>query len=250
MILTPFNYADKVAEGFEAFFSMQKQTLQMAFENLERSRISRYESLGRTQISLQNATETIGQQILTNQLAVRKSINQTFQLRLPKTTKQWDTLQQNFSNYCENVLQQIDHSVVMTKRAAEQSQKVENTAQQLSQNFLNEHLDSIQKNTLKVWARPTVVVTVEDDKEEAVSTEVKAPLTETAIPDAVDPQKSAGPILANKESKPQSNKPTEQASEFVLAQSTSEEKSLAAKIASNQKSAQRTGSSRSSRRSK
>ncbi|MEK9702770.1 MAG: hypothetical protein VW829_12165, partial [Deltaproteobacteria bacterium] len=116
MILTPFNYADKVTEGVEAFFSMQKQTLQMAFENLERSRISRYESLGRTQISLQNATETIGQQILTNQLAVRKSINQTFQLKLPKTTKQWDTLQQNFSNYCENVFKQIDHSVVMTKR--------------------------------------------------------------------------------------------------------------------------------------
>jgi hypothetical protein len=138
----------------------------------------------------------------------------------------------------------------MTKRAAEQSQKAESKAQQLSQNFLNGQLDSIQKNTLKVWARPTVVVTVEEDKEEAVSTEVKAPLTETAIPDAVDSQKSVDPILANKESKPQSNKPTEQASEFVLAQSTSEEKSLAAKVATNQKSAQRTGSSRSSRRSK
>ena len=249
MILIPFNYADKVAKGVEAFFSIQKQTLQMAFENLERSRISRYESLGRTQISLQNATETIGQQILTNQLAVRKSINQTFQLKSPKTTKHWDTLQQNFSNYCENVLKQIDHSVVMTKRAAEQSQKAESKAQQLSQNFLNEHLDSIQKNTLKVWARPTVVVTVEEDKEVENSTEVKAPLTETAISDAVDSQKS-DPILADKESKPQSNKPTEQASEFVLAQSTSEEKSLAAKVASNQKSAQRTGSSRSSRRSK
>ena len=250
MILTPFNYADKVTEGVEAFFSMQKQTLQMAFENLERSRISRYESLGRTQISLQNATETIGQQILTNQLAVRKSINQTFQLKFPKTTKQWDTLQQNFSNYCENVFKQIDHSVVMTKRVAEQSQKAESTAQQLSQNFLNEYLDGIQKNTLMVWARPSVVITVEEDKEEGVLTEDKAPLTETAIPEVVDSQKSADPILTNEESKPQSKKSTEQASEFVLAQSASEEKSLATKVASNQKSAQRTGSSRSSRRSK
>ena len=62
--------ADKVAEGVETFFSMQRQTLQMAFGNLEKSRISRYESLRQTQISLQNATETIGRQILTNQLAI------------------------------------------------------------------------------------------------------------------------------------------------------------------------------------
>ena len=87
-MLTPFNYADKVAEGVETFFSMQRQTLQMAFGNLERSRISRYESLSQTQTSLRNATETIGRQILTNQLAVRNSINQAFQLKLPKTTKQ------------------------------------------------------------------------------------------------------------------------------------------------------------------
>ena len=144
-MLTPLNNIDKVAEGVEDFFSMQRQTLQMAFENLERSRISRYESLSRTQIPLHNATETIGRQILTNQLAVRKSINQAFHLKLPKTIKQWDTLQQNFSNCCENVLKQIDHSVVMTKRVAEQSQKAESTLQQLAQHFLNEHIDSIQK---------------------------------------------------------------------------------------------------------
>ena len=250
MMLTPFNYADKVAEGVETFFSMQRQTLQMAFGNLERLRISRYESLSQTQISLQNATETIGRQILTNQLAVRNSIDQAFQLKLPKTTKQWDTLQQNFSNYCENVLKQIDHSVVMTKRVAEQSQKAESTVQQLAQHFVNEHLDSIQKNTLKVWARPSVVITVEEDKEEEVLTEYKAPLTETAIPEVVDSQKLADSILTNKESKPQSKKSTEQTSDFVLAQPTSEEKSLATKVVNNPKSAQRTGSSRSSRRSK
>ena len=61
----------------------------------------------------------------------------------------------------------------MTKRAAEQSQKAESKAQQLSQNFLNGQLDSIQKNTLKVWARPTVVVTVEEDKEEAEVTDIE-----------------------------------------------------------------------------
>ena len=250
MMLTPFNYADKVAEGVETFFSMQRQTLQMAFGNLERSRISRYESLSQTQISLQNATETIGRQILTNQLVVRNSINQAFQLKLPKTAKQLDTLQQNFSNCCENVLKQIDHSVVMTKRVAEQSQKAESTVQQLAQHFMNEHLDSIQKNTQKVWARPSVVITVEEGKEEEVLTEDKAPLTETAIPEVVDSQKSADPILTNEESKPQSKKSTEQASDFVLAQSTSDEKSLATKVVNNPKSAQRTGSSRSSRRSK
>ena len=248
-MLTPFNNIDNVAEGVEDFFSMQRQTLQMAFENLERSRISRYESLSRTQIPLQNATETIGRQILTNQLAVRKSINQAFHLKSPKITKQWDTLQQNFSNCCENVLKQIDHSVVTTKRVAEQSQKAESTVQQLAQHFMNEHLDSIQKNTLKVWARPSVVINVEEDKEE-VLTEDKAPLTETAIPEVVDSQKSADPILTNKESKSQSKKSTEQASDFVLAQSTSEEKSLATKVVNNPKSAQRTGPSRSSRRSK
>ncbi|MEC8259134.1 MAG: hypothetical protein VX032_01830, partial [SAR324 cluster bacterium] len=87
-------------------------------------------------------------------------------------------------------------------------------------------------------------------KEEEVLTEDKAPLTETAIPEVVDSQKSADPILTNDESKPQSKKSTEQASDFVLAQSTSEEKSLVIKAVSNPKSAQRTGSSRSSRRSK
>ena len=244
-MLTPFNNIDNVAEGVEDFFSMQRQTLQMAFENLEKSRISRYESLSRTQIPLQNATETIGRQILTNQLAVRKSINQAFHLKLPKTIKQWDTLQQNFSNCCENVLKQIDHSAVMTKRVAEQSQKAESTVEQLAEHFMNEHLDSIQKNTLKVWARPSVVITVEEDKEEEVLTEDKAPLTETAIPEVVDSQKSADPILTNKESKPQSKKSTEQASDFVLAPSTSEEKSMAIKAVSNPKSAQRTGSRRS-----
>ena len=249
-MLTPFNNIDKFAEGVEDFFSMQRQTLQMAFENLERSRISRYESLSRTQIPLHNATEIIGRQILTNQLAVRKSINQAFHLKLPKTIKQWDTLQQNFSNCCENVLKQIDHSVVMTKRGAEQSQKAESTVQQLAQHFVNEHLDSIQKNTLKVWARPSVVITVEEDKEEEVLTEDKAPLTETAIPEVVDSQKSVDPILTNKESKPQTKKSTEQVSDFVLAQSTSEGKSLAIKVVNNPKSEQRTGSSRSSRRSK
>ena len=244
-MLTPFTNIDKVAEGVEDFFSMQRQTLQMAFENLERSRISRYESLSRTQIPLQNAIETIGRQILTNQLAVRKSINQAFHLKLPKTIKQWDTLQQNFSNCCENVLKQIDHSVVITKRVAEQSQKAESTLQQLAQHYINEHLDSIQKNTLKVWARPSIVVTVEEDREEEVSTEVKAPLTETAIPEVEDSQKSVDPILANKESKPQSKKPTGQASESLVIQSTSKEESLATKVVSNPKSAQRTGSRRS-----
>ena len=194
-MLTPFNNIDKVAERVEDFFSMQRQTLRMAFENLERSRISRYESLSWTQIPLQNAIETIGRQILTNQLAVRKSINQAFHLKLPKTIKQWDTLQQNFSNCCENVLKQIDHSVVITKRVAEQSRKAESTLQQLAQHFLNEHLDSIQKNTLKVWARPSVVITVEEDREEEVLTEVKAPLTETAITEVVDSQKLADLIL-------------------------------------------------------
>ena len=250
MILTPFNHADKVVEGVESFFSMQRRTLKMVFENLERSRVSRYESLSRTQISLQNATETIGQQILINQMTVRKSINQAFQLKLPKITKQWDTQQQNFSNYCENFLKQIDHSVVMAKRTAEQSQKAESTAQQLSQNFLNGHLDSIQKNMLKVWARPKAIVAVEEDKEEEVLTEAETPLTETAISEIVDFQKSVDPVLTNKESKLQSKKSTEKASEFALAQSTSEENSLATKITINQKSAQRTASSRSSRRSK
>ena len=249
-MLTPFNKIDKVAEGVKDFFSVQRQTLQMAFENLERSRIYRYKSLSWTQIPLQNAIETIGRQILTNQLAVRKSINQAFQLKLPKTTKKWDTLQQNCSNCCENILKQIDHSAVITKRVAEQSQKTESTLQQLAQHFLNEHLDSIQKNTLKVWARPSVVITVEEDREEEVLTEVKAPLTETAIPKNVDSQKEADPILTNKESKPQSKKPTEQASESVVIQSTSKEESLATKVVNNPKSAQRTGSSRSSRRSK
>ena len=250
MILTPFNHADKVVEGVESFFSMQRRTLKMVFENLERSRVSRYENLSRTQISLQNATETIGQQILINQMTVRKSINQAFQLKLPKITKQWDTQQQNFSNYCENFLKQIDYSVVMAKRTAEQSQKAESTAQQLSQNFLNGHLDSIQKNMLKVWARPKAIVAVEEDKEEEVLTEAETPLTETAISEIVDFQKSVDPVLTNKESKLQSKKSTEKASEFALAQSTSEENSLATKITINQKSAQRTASSRSSRRSK
>ena len=138
----------------------------------------------------------------------------------------------------------------MTKRVAEQSQKAESTVQQLAQHFMNEHLDSIQKNTLKVWARPSVVITVEEDREEEVLTEVKAPLTETAIPEVADSHKEANPILTNKESKPQSKKPTEQASESVVIQSTSKEESLATKVVSNPKSAQRTGSSRSSRRSK
>jgi len=91
---------------------------------------------------------------------------------------------------------------------------------------------------------------VEEDKEEEVLTEAETPLTETAISEIVDFQKSVDPVLTNKESKLQSKKSTEKASEFALAQSTSEENSLGTKITINQKSAQRTASSRSSRRSK
>ena len=85
---------------------------------------------------------------------------------------------------------------------------------------------------------------MEENKEE-VLTEDKAPLTETASPEVVDSQKSADPILTNKESKLQRKKSTEQASDFVLAQSTSEEKSLATKVVYNPKSAQGTCSRRS-----
>ena len=87
MILAPFNYAEKVAEGVEMFFSMQRQTLKTAFENLERTRNSQHKSISRTQISFQNATETFGQQIMTIQLVVRKFVNQAFQSKLPKTTR-------------------------------------------------------------------------------------------------------------------------------------------------------------------
>ena len=68
----------------------------------------------------------------------------------------------------------------------------------------------------------------EEDREKEVSTEVKAPLTETAIPEA-DSQKEANPILTNKGSKSHSKKPTE-ASESVVIQSTSKEESLATKV--------------------
>jgi hypothetical protein len=136
MILAPFNYAEKVAEGVEMFFSMQRQTLQTAFENLERSRNSQYESLSRTQISFQNATETFGQQILTTQLVVRKFVTQAFQSKLPKPTRQWETLQQNFSNHCEHALNETNYSVAMSKQAMEQSRKAESQTQQLARNFL------------------------------------------------------------------------------------------------------------------
>ena len=176
---------------------MQRQTLNMAFENLEKSRTFRYKNFSRTQIYLQNAIEPFGQQILTTQLAVRRSINQAFQSKLPKTTRQWETLQHNFSNHCEHVLNQINYSVVVSKRATEQSQNVESRAQQLAQNILNDQLDTIQDNMIRGWARPTVLVTVQENKEEEVLTEVKASVTKTAIPEVV-----SSPALTNNESKP------------------------------------------------
>jgi hypothetical protein len=97
------------------------------------------------------------------------------------------------------------------------------------------------------WARPTVLVTVQQNNEVEVLTEFNDSVTETAVPEVVS---SLGPVLTNKELKSPRKQSTEQASEFVLAQSTLEEKSPMTKIASNPKSVQRTGSSRSSRRSK
>ena len=247
MILPPFNYADKVSKGVEIFFSVQRQTLKTAFENLERLRIFWYKSFGRTQIYLQNATDPFGQQILTTQLAVRRSVNQAFQSKLPKAKRQWETLQYNFSNYCDHALNQTNYSVVVSKRATEQSQNVESRAKQLTQNILNSQLDIIQDNMIKGWARPTVLVTVQENKEEEVLTEVKASVTKTAIPEVVS---FLDPVLTNNESKPLKKQSTEQASEFVLSQSTLEEKSTMTKVASNPKGAQRTCSSRNSRRSK
>ena len=100
---------------------------------------------------------------------------------------------------------------------------------------------------IKGWARPTVLVTVQENKEEEVLTEVKASVTKTAIPEVVS---SLDPALTNNESKPPKKLPTEQASEFVPSQSTLEEKSTMTKVANNPKGAQRTCSSRNSRRSK
>jgi len=246
-MLPPFNYADKISNGVETFFSMQRQTLKMVFENLERSKILRYKIFSRTKISLQNATETFGQQVLTTQLAVRRSINQVFQSKLPKTARWWETLQHNFSIHCEHVLNQINYSVVVSKRATEQSQNAESRAQQLAQNILNDQLDTIQDSIIMSWARPTVLVTVQENKEEEILTEVKASVTKTAIPKAVS---SFDPALTNNESKPLKKEPTEQASELVLVKSILEEKSTMTKTASNPKGVQTTGSSRNSRRSK
>ena len=105
----PFKYADKISKRVETFCSMQRQTLKMAFENFERSKNLRYESFSRTQVSLQDATETFGQQVLTTQLAVRRFINLVFQPKLLKTARRWETLQHNFSIHCEHVLNQINY---------------------------------------------------------------------------------------------------------------------------------------------
>ena len=89
--------------------------------------------------------------------------------------------------------------MVVSKRATEQSQNVESRAKQLTQNILNSQLDIIQDNMIKGWARPTVLVTVQENKEEEVLTEVKASVTKTAIPEVVS---SLDPVLTNNESKP------------------------------------------------
>ena len=89
--------------------------------------------------------------------------------------------------------------MVVSKRATEQSQNVESRAKQLTQNILNSQLDIIQDNMIKGWARPTVLVTVQENKEEEVLTEVKASVTKTAIPEVVS---FLDPVLTNNESKP------------------------------------------------
>lgn len=89
--------------------------------------------------------------------------------------------------------------MVVSKRATEQSQNAESRAQQLTQNILNSQLDIIQDNMIKGWARPTVLVTVQENKEEEVLTEVKASVTKTAIPEVVS---FLDPVLTNNESKP------------------------------------------------
>ena len=117
----------------------------------------------------------------------------------------------------------------------------------MTQNILNDQLDTIRDSIIRSWARPTVLVTAQENKEEEILTEVKASVTKTAIPEVVS---SFDPALTNNESKPPKKQPTEQASELVLVKSISEEKSTMTKIASNPKGIQITGSSRNSRRSK
>ena len=136
---------------------------------------------------------------------------------------------------------------MVSKRATEQSQNAESRAQQLAQNILNDQLDTIQDSIIRSWARPTVLVTAQENKEEEILTEVKASVTKTAIPEVVS---SFDPALTNNESKPLKKEPTEQASELVLVKSILEEKSTMTKIASNPKGIQITGSSRNLRRSK
>ena len=116
----------------------------------------------------------------------------------------------------------------------------------MTQNILNDQLDTIQDSVIRSLARPSVLVTARENKEEEILTEVKASVTKTAIPEVVS---SFDPALTNNESKPPKKQPTEQASELVLVRSILEEKSTMKKISSNPKGVQITGSSRNSRRS-
>ena len=81
----------------------------------------------------------------------------------------------------------------------------------MAQNILNDQLDTIQDNIIRSWARPTVSVTAQEDKEEEILTEVKASVTKTAIPEVVS---SFDPALTNNESKPPKKQPTDKANNF------------------------------------
>ena len=67
----------------------------------------------------------------------------------------------------------------------------------MTQNILNDQLDTIQDSIIRSWARPSVLVTARENKEEEILTEVKASVTKTAIPEVVS---SFDPALTNNES--------------------------------------------------
>jgi hypothetical protein len=248
------SYADHIDRGVEILFSLQRQTIQLTFDNIKKLRISRYQALNRTRISLQEATQDFSDQVLTNQMAVRKTMNGAFQLKLPNNTKKWDTLQK----YRENAFQQIDNSVIAMTKAAKQSQKAESKAQLWTQYFLNNQLDIIQKNISKAHARPVVMISAQEHRTEEALTEgtteseikVVANHTGTATQKFVDSLHSGTSVLGKEKFKLMDGQPTKLANNVVLGQAAKEEESPAIKAAKKQKSSQKTGSNRSSRLSK
>lgn len=185
----PTKYAEQVAHGLEALFSLQKQGLQMSFEMYEKSLETRYQGMLRARRSMQEVASTLSQQFVQQQSHLRGPLEQFFQQSWPSNVERWTLWEENLKQHYENVLNQFENSAEVMEYAWQRGYLVERQAQTLTKNYLFNQLNTMQDSVQGMWRRPVLRMATEVQGEDFVENPI--PEAKVAIPVPPEPIQAA-----------------------------------------------------------